>query len=108
MVLGEDAGGMALKVKHFDKDFVAWENKEDAIRFRFESVEPNDAKFSGLTMSRDGAQDCQRDLRRTRSRITSHVWPPIDPVKVGARPFRTGVEYCLYAPSRAVQWPGAA
>ena len=75
MVLGEDAGGMALKVKHFDKDFVAWENKEDAIRFRFESVEPNDAKFSGLTMSRDGDK---LDLRiRMSSASGLSTWRPI-------------------------------
>ncbi len=54
MVLGPDAEGVALKVKHFSKDFVAWEEKEGAVRFGFESVKPNDARFSGLTMNRDG------------------------------------------------------
>ena len=54
MVLGPDTEGMALKVKHFSKDFVAWEDKEGSVRFRFESVTPNDARFSGLTMNRDG------------------------------------------------------
>ncbi len=75
MVLGEDAEGMALKVKHFDKDFIAWEDKEDAIRFRFESVEPNDAKFSGLTMNRDGDK---LDLRiRLSSAGGMSSWRPI-------------------------------
>ena len=54
MVLGEDDVGWSLKVKHFTKDFVAWETKEKSIRFALESIEPNEALFSGLTLKRDG------------------------------------------------------
>ena len=74
MVLGPDSEGMALKVKHFSKDFVAWEDKEGAVRFRLESVEPNDAQFSGLTMNRKGDK---LDLSiRMRSGSTTR-WEPI-------------------------------
>ena len=54
MVLGEDEEGWSLKVKHFSKEFVAWETKEKSIRFALESVEPNEALFSGLTIKREG------------------------------------------------------
>ncbi len=52
--MGEDDVGWSLKVKHFSKDFVAWETKEKSIRFALESIEPNEALFSGLTLKRDG------------------------------------------------------
>ena len=54
MVLGEDDKGWSLKVKHFSKDFVAWETKKKCVRFALESVGPNAARFSGLTIKRDG------------------------------------------------------
>ncbi len=75
MVLGPDEEGMALKVKHFSKDFVAWEDKEGAVRFGLESVKPDEASFSGLTMKRDGDK---LDLCiRMRSSDGSTRWEPI-------------------------------
>ena len=75
MVLGPDEEGMALKVKHFSKEFVAWEDKDGAVRFGLESVKPNEASFSGLTMKRDGNK---LDLRISmRSADGSTRWEPI-------------------------------
>ncbi len=54
VVIGEDDEGMSMKVKHFSRDFVAWEDKKGAIRFDLESVEPDEAQFSGLELKRDG------------------------------------------------------
>ena len=54
VVLGKDDDGWALKVKHFTKDFVAWETKKKCVRFALESVQPNEAIFSGLKFVRDG------------------------------------------------------
>ncbi len=75
MVLGPDKEGMALKVKHFSKDFVAWEDKEGAVRFGLESVKSGEADFAGLTMKRDGDK---LDLQiKMRSSDGSTAWEPI-------------------------------
>lgn len=74
MVIGEDDHGMALKVKHFSKDFVAWEDKEGAVRFAAESVKPGEARFSGLTIKRDG--DGLDLSLRMRSSDGSVRWEP--------------------------------
>ena len=75
MVLGPDEEGMALKVKHFSKDFVAWEDKEGAVRFGLESVKPDEASFSGLTMKRDGDKlDLSISMRSSDGSIR---WEPI-------------------------------
>lgn len=54
IVIGEDEEGISMKVKHFSRDFVAWEDKKGAIRFDLESVEFDEAQFSGLQIKRDG------------------------------------------------------
>ena len=54
MVLGGDAKGGYLKVKHFSKNFVAWEDKAECVRFALESVRKDRAVFSGLTLERRG------------------------------------------------------
>lgn len=75
MVLGPDAEGMALKVKHFSKDFVSWEDKEGSVRFALESAEPDAATFSALTMNREGDR---LDLRiRIRYSDGTTRWEPI-------------------------------
>ena len=56
MVLTPEEDGIVLKVKHFTPEFVGWEEKEDAVRFVLEDVEPNHARFKGLTMVRDGRE----------------------------------------------------
>ena len=43
---------------------------------------------------------------RARSRSTSHCWPPIHLVQVGARPCLPGVEYCRYASSARLALAG--
>lgn len=54
MLLGRDAQGVSLKVKHFSEDFVAWEEKAACVRFPLTQVSPGDARFGGLTLKRDG------------------------------------------------------
>ena len=39
LILVEEEGSLALKVKHFNADFTAWETKEDYVNFRLVSVE---------------------------------------------------------------------
>lgn len=54
MVLGPDADGWALKVKHFSKEFTSWEEKDEAVRFALEDVEGWRADFKGLKVVRAG------------------------------------------------------
>jgi hypothetical protein len=54
MLLGRDERGFSLEVKHFSKDFVAWEEKGDAVRFDLESVGESSALFESLKMDRTG------------------------------------------------------
>lgn len=54
MVLEPDKEGFVLRVKHFGRDFTAWEEKGDSVDFRLESLEGQVATFEGLTIARDG------------------------------------------------------
>jgi len=54
MLIVEEEGSLSLKVKHFTDDFVAWEVKEDFVRFRLVSFDENAVHFSGLSFHRIG------------------------------------------------------
>jgi len=49
MLLVEEEGSISLKVKHFNPDFTAWEEKDDYVRFRLVGIEPGAVHFSGLS-----------------------------------------------------------
>jgi hypothetical protein len=40
---------LSLKVKHFNADFTAWEEKGDFVDFRLVKLEPDAIHFSGLS-----------------------------------------------------------
>jgi len=52
LLLVEEEGSLSLKVKHFSRDFVAWEDKEDFVDFRFIGKEPDALHFSGISFYR--------------------------------------------------------
>lgn len=52
MLLVEQEGSLSLKVKHFNPDFTAWEDKDDYIHFRLVGIEPDAVHFSGLSFYR--------------------------------------------------------
>lgn len=52
MLLVEEEGSLSLKVKHFNPDFTAWEEKDDYVHFRLVSIEPDAIHFSGLSFYR--------------------------------------------------------
>jgi hypothetical protein len=51
----EEAGSLTLKVKHFDADFGAWEEKQESVGFPLVRLNEKGAWFDGLTILRDGA-----------------------------------------------------
>ena len=52
LLLVEEAGSLSLKVKHFNADFTAWEEKGEYITFRFVKAEPDALHFSGISFYR--------------------------------------------------------
>ncbi len=54
MLITKHEGSLALKVKHFTKDFIAWESKEDFVTFPLVKIEADAIHFSGLSFYRDG------------------------------------------------------
>ena len=54
MMLDVQPRGLRLRVKHFNADFTAWEDKGGWHSFEPVSAEPNLLKFNGLTLARDG------------------------------------------------------
>ena len=52
MLLVEEEGSLSLKVKHFNDDFTAWEDKEDYVRFRLVKFDENTVHFTGLSFHR--------------------------------------------------------
>lgn len=51
-LITQDIDGITLKVKHFNPDFSAWEEKADYASFRFIGMEENAIHFSGLSFYR--------------------------------------------------------
>jgi hypothetical protein len=53
-LIAEDRRGVVYKVKHFDPDFRAWEEKDEHVKFPLVRLEKGTAYFRGLTIQRDG------------------------------------------------------
>ena len=49
LLLSVEDGSLSLKVKHFNPDFSAWEDKEDYVTFRLVKKEDNALHFGGLS-----------------------------------------------------------
>lgn len=54
MYLVEEGGSVVLKLKHFNADLTAWEDKAGMVTFRLLSVDFCAAYFNGLTIRCDG------------------------------------------------------
>lgn len=54
LLLTVEDGTLSLKVKHFNADFTAWEDKEDFINFRLVKLEEDALHFGGLSFYRNG------------------------------------------------------
>jgi hypothetical protein len=52
MLLTVDDGTLSLKVKHFNADFTAWEEKADFVNFRLVKIEEDALHFAGLSFYR--------------------------------------------------------
>ena len=52
LLLVEEEGSLSLKVKHFNADFTAWEDKADYVTFRYVKSDDNAIHFSGISFYR--------------------------------------------------------
>jgi hypothetical protein len=52
LLLVEEEGSLSLKVKHFNADFTAWEDKADYVTFRYIKSDGNAIHFSGISFYR--------------------------------------------------------
>ena len=71
MLLVEEEGSLSLKVKHFNPDFSAWEDREEYVDFRFVSAEEDVIHFSGISFYRLSDNEIQAWIRmRSGDQIT--------------------------------------
>jgi len=48
----EEEGSLAMRVKHFNADFSAWEEKADYVKFPLVKIEKNAIHFAGFSLYR--------------------------------------------------------
>lgn len=68
-------GSLSLKVKHFNADFTAWEDKADFVDFRLVKLEDNALHFGGLSFYRqeDGSIDGYIVMRKDEELTEHHL-----------------------------------
>lgn len=54
LLLSVEEGTLSLKVKHFNADFSAWEEKPDYVNFQLVKKEPDALHFGGLSFYKRG------------------------------------------------------
>lgn len=54
LLLSVEDGTLSLKVKHFNADFSAWEDKPDYVNFRLVRKEKDALHFGGLSFYKQG------------------------------------------------------
>jgi hypothetical protein len=59
MVLEEREGSLVLRLKHFSKDMVAWEEKEKTVDFRLVRTGEREVYFHGLTFRSPSPDELQ-------------------------------------------------
>lgn len=52
MLFVEEEGSLSLKIRHFDPDFTAWEEKDEDVTLRFITADEDAVHFTGLSFYR--------------------------------------------------------
>lgn len=75
LLLTVEEGTLSLKVRHFNADFTAWEDKEDFVSFRLVAIEDDALHFGGMSFYRDGedAMDGYLLMRRDGEVSEQHL-----------------------------------
>ena len=73
LTLTVEDGTLSLKVKHFNADFTAWEDKEDYVNFKLAKLEEDALHFSGISFYRRGENNMDAYIvMRNGDEITEH------------------------------------
>ena len=67
----EEEESLVWKVKHFNRDFSAWEEKADFVSFALVKIEEGAAYFDGLTVMKDGEDGLKVFLTISREGVIS-------------------------------------
>ena len=71
LLLVEEEGSLSLKVKHFNPDFSAWEEREEYVDFRFVRADDDVSHFSGISFYRMSKNEIHAWIRmRNGDRIS--------------------------------------
>lgn len=75
MTITVDNGTLSLKVKHFNADFTAWEEKADFVNFKLVKLEPDALHFGGLSFYRrdDDGLDAYIVMRESDETVEYHL-----------------------------------
>lgn len=75
MLLSVDDGTLSLKVKHFNADFTAWEDKADYVNFRVVKVADRELHFGGLSfyLRDDGSLDVYLVMSTNDGIVEQHL-----------------------------------
>jgi Domain of unknown function (DUF6265) len=57
LMLAEENGTLAMKLKHFNPDFSGWEEKSGFVTFKLVAVEGRAVHFDGLSFFREGEDE---------------------------------------------------
>ena len=73
--LSVEQGTLSLKVKHFNADFTAWENKEEFVNFRLVKKEEDALHFGGLSFYKrgDDSIDGYIVMRKDEDLVEHHI-----------------------------------
>ena len=69
----ETEGSLRLVVKHFNPDWVGWEEKDKAVRLRLTRISPAEAAFGGVVFRRTGENELVVDVTMRRKDGTSET-----------------------------------
>jgi len=75
MLLTVEEGTLSLRVRHFNADFTAWEEKGDYVNFRLVKVAEGELHFGGLSFYRrdDDGIDAYLVMKTTDGTIEQHL-----------------------------------
>jgi hypothetical protein len=71
LVMDVVEGGLRMRLKHFNPDYTAWEDRETWTTFEPVSVSPEVIVFNGLTIRREGADRMVMTIRIRRGEAVS-------------------------------------
>lgn len=69
MMMDIAEGGVRMRVKHFNPDFVGWEEKDGWVEFEPVSVGPEALVFNGLVIRREGENCVVMTIRLRRGEV---------------------------------------